>query len=486
MINSTRDITVFVSSTARDLEDYRAVARNVVLDLHWRPEMMEHFDALPEPTVEACCTALERCDLVLLIVAWRQGWVPSVEQGGNGRDSITALELAHARSKRIPVLVLLAGKSWPGDLWEDEQSKRDWVKAFRDGLNQPAAFFDFEPPATREAERLPGFRAILKQNLLAFKERTLARDEQESPALEFFRSDRDGLLEGTSIPVLGCGIYGDGPLSSQALVKSLVKSLLPRAEDPAEGLSKERLPLATAAEYRERFDGSRDQFLKRFQRILEQQSAEAAASPLLDLVAGLEPLSLIVSATYDRLLEERLQRTGRKYVVVSHVLRSYEGRNDGSVLLLRPGSPPEFCRANLLSFARDELVLYQPQGSPFLHESLDPDLEIDTVVVTETDHAMFLQRLDSPETGVPTALRTRFRRSPLLFLGYTMDAWQYRLMMLIFQSVGRQGRNASALAVRVPDAEIEELAWNRLNANLIRMDPNQFARSAQASEAATQ
>jgi SIR2-like domain len=211
-----------------------------------------------------------------------------------------------------------------------------------------------------------------------------------------------------------------------------------------------------------------------------------AFPPLLDWLASLGNLSLIVSATYDRLLEEQLERAGRKYVIVSHVLRSDEGREDGKVLVLRPGLPPEFCAANLLCFAPDELVLYKPLGSPFLHDGLDPNLYIDTVVVTETDHALFLQRLDSSETGVPNPLRIRFRRSPLLFLGYTMDVWQYRLMMLIFQSAGRQGRNASMLAVRIPDAKIEELAWNRLNTNLIRMDPNQFARSAQALNTAAE
>jgi hypothetical protein len=71
----------------------------------------------------------------------------------------------------------------------------------------------------------------------------------------------------------------------------------------------------------------------------------------------------------------------------------------------------------------------------------------------------------------------------LLFLGYTMDVWQYRLMMLVFQSARRQDGRASTRAVRVPDSEVEEVAWNRLNASLIRMDPNQFATSAMVAGA---
>jgi Domain of unknown function (DUF4062) len=96
---------VFVSSTSEDLRDHRAVARNIILEMGWYPEMMEHFGAMPEPTVAACYEKLKQCDLLLLIVAYRRGWVPTVEQGGNGQDSVTALELAHAHKLGIPIVV---------------------------------------------------------------------------------------------------------------------------------------------------------------------------------------------------------------------------------------------------------------------------------------------------------------------------------------------------------------------------------------------
>jgi len=165
-------------------------------------------------------------------------------------------------------------------------------------------------------------------------------------------------------------------------------------------------------------------------------------------------------------------------------LRSYQGKQDKMVLVLRPGREAEFCRADQLLVKPDECVLYKPLGSPFLHDAIDPELEVDTVVVTETDHAAFLQSMESLETGVPGPMRRWFRRSPLLFLGYTMDVWQYRLMMLVFQSADRRERHASTLAVRNPDSEMEEMAWKGLNANLVRMDPDQFARSALAAERA--
>jgi hypothetical protein len=470
MRKSPHDLTVFVSSTSTDLEDYRAVARNVVLDMLWKPVMMEHFSPQSERTVDSCRHAIEECDVMLLLVAWRQGWMPTPEQGGNGRDSITMFELEHARSRQIPVLVLVANEAWPGNLWEEDATKRQWVRQFRENINQVFAFFEHEPAASRESERLPRFRAIIKQTLLTHKERLLAPAGGGGATLDFFNSARDGLLEGTDIPVIGGGVFNTGALGPQALARALLQ----HRDAVPDALLQAQLPLATAAEYRERFDG-REPFLRRYRKILERQSSEAAAPPVVQLLAQLPSIAVMVSATNDRILEMELEKAGRRYITVAHVLRSAEGEKNGS-LLVRRGTEVTFCRADELRLRADECVIYKPQGSPFLHDDLDPDLEIDTVVVTETDHAIFLQRLESPETGVPGPVKSRLRRSPLLFLGYTMDVWQYRLMMLLFQSVRRQD-GLTTRAVRIPDTDVEEVAWNRLNASVIRMDPNEFARS---------
>jgi len=465
-------LSVFLSSTSEDLQDYRRAAADVVLGLQWHPEMQEHFGARPGTTVASCCAILDSCDLVLLLVAWRRGWVPTAEQGGNGRDSITALELTYAREKKIPVLVMLARDTWPGRLWEDDSEARRWVKEFRDGLNQVAVFFDHEPVA-EQAERLPAFRAKVSRELVAQKERLLERRAQAAPAgaldHDFFESAREALLDGSAVPVVGCGVFAGGALGSSTLVSEMLGE--GGGEPPGEGLS-----VATAAEYRERCSPSREQFLRHFRKALERHEAAAEASPMLELLGGLETLPLVVCATYDRLLERRLEAAGRTVAVVAHVLRSFDGAEEGKLLVRRAGRPPELCRVDDFAAGPEECVLYRPQGSPFLHDGLDEDDGIDTVVVTETDHLALLRRLESPETGVPPPIRKRFRRSPFLFLGYEMDMWHYRLMMQVFQSAGREGRRASTLAVREPATPIEEMAWKRLNADLIRMDSSEFAR----------
>jgi hypothetical protein len=160
-------LRVFISSTWEDLFPYREAAKNVVLSQRWLPVLMpEHYGTAPEQTAVACADAVAECDLLLLIVAFRKGWVPSPAQGGDGSRSVTGFEVETARRLGIPVRALLAKKdSWPGGLWETDQAAREWVEAFRNGLNHPVEFFDAEAVVAGAREPLPVFRSKVRQAL---------------------------------------------------------------------------------------------------------------------------------------------------------------------------------------------------------------------------------------------------------------------------------------------------------------------------------
>lgn len=159
---------VFVSSTSNDLRHHRAAVRDVIQSLNWLPVMMEDFGTSPEATVSACLGKLRPCHLVVLLVAHRRGWVPTVEQGGDGCQSITALELHEARRLGIPVRILRAPDSWPGNLWEETDAGRVWMRHFRDNLNQFAPLFGEETRLAPSGEPLPGdvFRACIQRELV--------------------------------------------------------------------------------------------------------------------------------------------------------------------------------------------------------------------------------------------------------------------------------------------------------------------------------
>ncbi len=157
---------VFISSTSEDLKPYRLAAADVIRDAQWVPVGMEHFPADSRPIVQLCRDEIGKCNLVILLQAFRRGWVPEPEKGGDGQASITAIEIAAADELRVPVLSFLADENWPGRLWDDDPIARAWAKNFRNGLNRNAKFFRWE-----EDPKLPLFRALLSQELANYRMR---------------------------------------------------------------------------------------------------------------------------------------------------------------------------------------------------------------------------------------------------------------------------------------------------------------------------
>jgi integrase len=168
---------VFISSTSEDLKPFRLAAADVVRDAQWQPIGMEHFPADPRPIIQLCHDILDGCELVLLLQAWRYGWVPTVEKGGDGEASITALEIAAAEALPRPVLAFLADDNWPGRLWDDDATACARAKNFRGGLNRNAKFFHWE-----NDPKLPAFRALLSQELANYRNRG-AVSQPQPPAI---------------------------------------------------------------------------------------------------------------------------------------------------------------------------------------------------------------------------------------------------------------------------------------------------------------
>jgi hypothetical protein len=110
---SKRALRVFVSSTATDLEDYRDKAQEAILRLENLPVAMEAFKAMPGTPVKECCRLAADADAVVVLVAYRYGYVPSKELGGDGERSITWLEVEAARAAGKPVFAFLIDSNYP-------------------------------------------------------------------------------------------------------------------------------------------------------------------------------------------------------------------------------------------------------------------------------------------------------------------------------------------------------------------------------------
>jgi tetratricopeptide (TPR) repeat protein len=112
-----RYFDVFVSSTSRDLGAHREAVRRAIEVLRQHLIRMEDFGAQVGDGATVSTAEVASCDLFVLVVAWRYGFIPH-----NETRSITELEYLEARRLGRPCLICLSDESTqdqdgPGDLF---------------------------------------------------------------------------------------------------------------------------------------------------------------------------------------------------------------------------------------------------------------------------------------------------------------------------------------------------------------------------------
>ena len=104
---STR-LKIFVSSVQKELESERLIIQNLMstdafLSACCEPVLFEFEPASPTPALEGCITALDSCQVYLLIVGITYGTRV-------GEISITHSEYRRAKEKGLPILVFIKGE----------------------------------------------------------------------------------------------------------------------------------------------------------------------------------------------------------------------------------------------------------------------------------------------------------------------------------------------------------------------------------------
>ncbi len=156
-----RPFRIFLSSTFEDLKEYRVRVAEAIERFDQRAARMETFAAAPRAPLEVCRARVAECDAVVVIVAHRYGWVPSVEQGGDGKKSVTWHEVEAALDADKPVFAFLvdADHDWQGVTEKDrltDESTDDEFLAVAETLRRLRAFRDFlESKLTRQTFTTP-------------------------------------------------------------------------------------------------------------------------------------------------------------------------------------------------------------------------------------------------------------------------------------------------------------------------------------------
>jgi Domain of unknown function (DUF4062) len=171
---------VFVSSTQKDLDAYRNAAAEAITRIDWHPvRPSEHGTVHAGPMLKRCTEEIGRCDLFVLIVGYRYGWVPRTQDGGNGEQSITLMEyecwkLREQLCGQWPAIVLMASNDdrFLSDNETDELRARQVL--FRTSVRRETTVHPFRylsPADPGHEEAVREFAMTLRDQLVQAKDR---------------------------------------------------------------------------------------------------------------------------------------------------------------------------------------------------------------------------------------------------------------------------------------------------------------------------
>ncbi len=189
---------------------------------------------------------------------------------------------------------------------------------------------------------------------------------------------------------------------------------------------------------------------------------EADPSKLLSTLAAL-PLRMIVTTNFDRLMEKALDAAGITYRVV---VQPIEGFNTSSG------------RKQVTELAKsDGLILYKfhgefgdkATGSPTGGGPSSP-----RIILTEEDYIEFLSVLGK-DGAVPNLITERLADNTLLFLGYSLEDWDFRTMhkILIDRLVKHSQRTSFAIQKDPPEFWVRY--WESKKVLIYNVDLYEFA-----------
>jgi hypothetical protein len=114
-------LRIFMSSTFEDLAEHRRVVHGALERMLFSTSRMEIFGARPNAPLAECRRLAAEADAVVVMVAHRYGWVPTPDEGGDGKRSVTWHEVEAAEGAGKPIFAFLVDDkaAWTGAKEQD-------------------------------------------------------------------------------------------------------------------------------------------------------------------------------------------------------------------------------------------------------------------------------------------------------------------------------------------------------------------------------
>jgi SIR2-like domain len=206
--------------------------------------------------------------------------------------------------------------------------------------------------------------------------------------------------------------------------------------------------------------------MDRLRALLPDESRQP--SPLLRLLARL-PVRLIVTTNYDRLMERALDEVGRQYRIVVQPIGGFEERDQTRL------------RRELADWG-DRLVLYKIHGT-FL-DIEESGEAVRRVIITEEDYIEFLTVVSLVDRGVPKKIQMELATSTLLFLGYSLEDWDFRTIFKGLVEKLERHQQLKSFAIQWRPAKFWVDLWEDKGVVVYDHDVHRFAQALEVRYAA--
>lgn len=141
-------LRAMISSTAKDLADYRKAVMDACLSVGVFPSMMEHLPASDADAVQGSLKMVDGADLYIGVFAHRYGYIPE-----SYAVSVTELEYNRAAERGIPILLFMIAENQPVPAAMIETGEAgDKLRAFKTKLQQHHIVNFFTSPESLRAE----------------------------------------------------------------------------------------------------------------------------------------------------------------------------------------------------------------------------------------------------------------------------------------------------------------------------------------------
>jgi hypothetical protein len=278
----------------------------------------------------------------------------------------------------------------------------------------------------------------------------------------------------TVVPFLGAAASIVGADPATALPSGTGLGIMLAEEGNYPGSSSD--PLTKIAQFLEEIPADRDFLLAKIQSVFYERLALDYVSSLTEFLQTLSPAympRLIITTNYDVLVEKTLESRNVPYFAISHVMRNsrYAGRFLTYRSLGQCWSECILTRTQLEEYLvvmaaeePDTTLVYKMHGTARLRGVIKPDDGeefVDSIVLTESDYIEFLE--DDRLNRVPSRILDLMRRSNLLFLGYSLEDWNFRVLLQRLQRIQTRQKQSKkrhwACRLTAHADEVENRFW---------------------------